>query len=141
MRMGGRDPAWEADGPSVCLSCSKAEEDQDIQMTNENQVVTTSRRKPSTADPGRWHFSALRIPVRGSVWAERKQASESIGLALPAQHLFLSGNLFQSNKQLLAACLPCDQEGRARHTGKPGKGTKKRTSWDRWHLIWVLKDV
>ncbi|XP_049977576.1 katanin-interacting protein isoform X4 [Alexandromys fortis] len=30
---------------------SKAEEDQDIQMTNENQVVTTSRRKPGTADP------------------------------------------------------------------------------------------
>lgn len=30
---------------------SKAEEDQDIQMTNENQVITTSRRKPGTADP------------------------------------------------------------------------------------------
>ncbi|KAH0503004.1 hypothetical protein LTLLF_189730 [Microtus ochrogaster] len=43
---------------------SKAEEDQDIQMTNENQVVTTSRRKPGTADPGRWHVSALHIPVR-----------------------------------------------------------------------------
>lgn len=132
MRMGGRDLAWEADEPSVCLSCSKAEEDQDIQMTNENQVVTTSRRKPGTADPGRWHVSALHIPVRGSVLVERKQASESTGLALPAQHLFPSGNLSQSNKQLLVACLPCDQEGRARHTvgnqeraprrGLPGTG-------------------
>ncbi|KAL1787305.1 KIAA0556-like isoform X2 [Sigmodon hispidus] len=54
--------------PQEKHTISKPEEDQDIQMMNENQVITTSRRKPGTADPALRPKTCIREKATSRRW-------------------------------------------------------------------------
>lgn len=58
LRTGGRDPGPGPGRISSFSLCSSQVEDQDVQMTNENQIIANSKRKQSAVDPGQLLLAA-----------------------------------------------------------------------------------
>lgn len=108
-------------------------------MMNENQVISTSRRKPGTADPGGWHASALGIHVRRVVWVEGEQSTLALR-CMPNSPFPLGACARLESSSWLQVSLWPGEKGKAR-CGETGKGFAFRAPWARWHLNWALKDV